>query len=483
MKKQLIFVLACLLMIASCGTVFAGPFSDVPSTHWAYGAVNKLVQAGIVDGSSGNVFNGDRTITRYEMAMIVAKAMERSDKADVEQKAVINKLAAEFAAELNNLGVRVAKLEDKTAVKLAGDFQARYVTDSPGTAFKNYRLTGNDQYQFRFRLFAMGELNNHTSVFARINTGSKSFGYGASWAGGESITNPSLYVDLAFVNIRNSLGFDNIRIGRQWTDGPGYAFMVGNANQQDGLYLDKKLSHTVKWKGAGYATGTYDSTTSALASTTSNRVVTTALVFNPQKDLEYSVGYWWAHEPGWGSSVGSYSTLMTTVGSYKSNQGIVVGFNKDISPNLHVIAEYGVTQLNGAANLPTTPKAYCVQVSNVHTAMFYPATIYMVDAKKQAPGASAWAVQYRSIEAGATAASQQPFITTSYSNSFNAPYNVYTKNDNQTTVAFVYQNVLEKNLLFTAEVQDYKVKNLGLTNLTSKELDRTYKAQLTWFWN
>jgi len=482
MKKSLIAVLMLVFLLAITGTAFAGPFSDVPANHWSYGAVDKLVKAGIIEGSSTNVFNGERTITRYEMAMIVAKAMERSDKADAEQKAVISKLAAEFAVELNNLGVRVAKLEDKTAVKIAGDFQARYVTDSPGTAFKSYRLTGNDQYQARFRFYVMGDLNNHTSVFARINSGSKSFGYGALWAGGESVSNPTFNVDLAFVNIRNSLGFDNIRIGRQWADGPGYAFMVGNANQQDGLYLDKRLSRTVKWKGAGYATGTYDSTTSALASTTSNRVVTTALVFNPQKDLEYSMGYWWSNEPGWGSSVGSHSTLMTTVGSYKSNQGFVVGLNKDISSNVHVISEYGVTKLNGAANLATTPKAYCVQISNVHTPMFYPAS-FLVDAKKQAPGTYGWAIQYRSIEAGATAASQQPFITTSYSNSFYAPYDVYLKNDNQTTLEFVYQSVLEKNLMFTFECQDYKVKNLGLTNLTSKELDRTYKVQFTWSFN
>ena len=53
------------------------------------------------------------TMTRYEMAQIVARAMAKTDleKAD---KALVDKLAAEFAEELDNLGVRVADLEKKS---------------------------------------------------------------------------------------------------------------------------------------------------------------------------------------------------------------------------------------------------------------------------------------------------------------------------------------------------------------------------------
>jgi len=126
MKKSLLstLVLVCILAI-SC-TAFAGPFADVPAKHWSYAAVTKLVNAGIVDGVNGQ-FQGDRTITRYEMAQIVAKAMEHSDKADAENRAIINKLAVEFAQELNSLGVRVTALEDRVGnVKLTGKVQARY---------------------------------------------------------------------------------------------------------------------------------------------------------------------------------------------------------------------------------------------------------------------------------------------------------------------------------------------------------------------
>ena len=52
----------------------ANPFSDVPAGHWAY-VVCKLAAAGIVDGYPDGTYKGDRTMTRYEMAQIVAKAL------------------------------------------------------------------------------------------------------------------------------------------------------------------------------------------------------------------------------------------------------------------------------------------------------------------------------------------------------------------------------------------------------------------------
>ena len=65
-------------------------------------------------------------MTRYEMAQLVARAMAKTDleKAD---KALVDKLAAEFAEELDNLGVRVADLEKKSDnVKWGGELRYRY---------------------------------------------------------------------------------------------------------------------------------------------------------------------------------------------------------------------------------------------------------------------------------------------------------------------------------------------------------------------
>ena len=117
MKKTLVSALTTALVVGAASTTFAAanPFADVPADHWAYDAVAQLVQDGIVNGySADGTFKGDQSMSRYEMAQIVAKAMAKSDAADNNNKALIDKLAAEFSDELANLGVRVADLEAKT---------------------------------------------------------------------------------------------------------------------------------------------------------------------------------------------------------------------------------------------------------------------------------------------------------------------------------------------------------------------------------
>ena len=117
MKKTLVSALTTALVVGAASTTFAAanPFADVPADHWAYDAVAQLVQDGIVNGySADGTYKGDQNLSRYEMAQIVAKAMAKSDAADNNNKALIEKLSAEFSDELANLGVRVANLEAKT---------------------------------------------------------------------------------------------------------------------------------------------------------------------------------------------------------------------------------------------------------------------------------------------------------------------------------------------------------------------------------
>ena len=116
MKKTLVSALTTALVVGAASTTFAAanPFSDVPADHWAYDAVSTLAADGVIDGYGDAKFKGDKNITRYEMAQMVAKAMAKTNsgaKVGGNDKALLDKLAAEFADELNNLGVRVAKLE------------------------------------------------------------------------------------------------------------------------------------------------------------------------------------------------------------------------------------------------------------------------------------------------------------------------------------------------------------------------------------
>ena len=118
MKKSLVLAMAMALGVTASAYA-ANPFSDVPAGHWAYDSISKLAAAGVIEGYGDDTFRGDRLMTRYEMAQIVAKALAKG--------ANVDKLAAEFAEELDALGVRVAALEKKADnVKITGQIRYRY---------------------------------------------------------------------------------------------------------------------------------------------------------------------------------------------------------------------------------------------------------------------------------------------------------------------------------------------------------------------
>ena len=145
MKKSLVLAMAMALGVTASAYA-ANPFSDVPAGHWAYDSVAKLAQAGVVDGYDDGAFNGEKLMTRYEMAQIVAKAMAKG--------ASVDKLAAEFADELDTLGVRVANLEKKAdAVKISGEVRAHYAASDNGA----------DESVLRTRLWITGQVNDDWS--------------------------------------------------------------------------------------------------------------------------------------------------------------------------------------------------------------------------------------------------------------------------------------------------------------------------------
>ena len=152
MKKSLVLAMAMALGITASAYA-ANPFSDVPAGHWAYDAVNKLAAEGVVDGYPDGTYGGDKLMTRYEMAQIVAKAMAKG--------ANVDKLAAEFADELDSLGVRVANLEKKADnVKVTGEIRYSY-RDVDGD------VNGNESV-LRSRLWVNGQINEdwfYTGMF------------------------------------------------------------------------------------------------------------------------------------------------------------------------------------------------------------------------------------------------------------------------------------------------------------------------------
>ena len=108
LSKKTLAILAG-LTIGMSGSAFAASadsFTDVPKDHWAYQALDYLAQEGVIDGMGDSTFQGGRSMTRYEMAAIVAKAMQKNPT-NIGDQAVLEKLEGEFGTEIKRLTKRV----------------------------------------------------------------------------------------------------------------------------------------------------------------------------------------------------------------------------------------------------------------------------------------------------------------------------------------------------------------------------------------
>ena len=251
MKKQFAAIFAATAVLGVTTAFAANPFSDVTPDSWAYQAVSQLAAAGIVNGYPDGTFKGQNNITRYEMAQMVAKAMANQDRANAEQQAMINRLADEFSNELNNLGVRVARLEDRVGnVKVTGDARLRY------------RDAEHEKSKFdaRARVQFNAKVNDRTDAVVRLTSGN--FELGNSQNGG----NADAQIDRAYVNhkfgervslkagrfgqvIGGGLAFDGTFDGAQFNAGndkvnfqAAYGYMV--SGEAEGLTKDQNVTNT-----------------------------------------------------------------------------------------------------------------------------------------------------------------------------------------------------------------------------------------------
>ena len=251
MKKQFAAIFAATAVLGVTTAFAANPFSDVTPDSWAYQAVSQLANAGIVNGYPDGTFKGQNNITRYEMAQMVAKAMANQDRANAEQQAMINRLADEFSNELNNLGVRVARLEDRVGnVKVTGDARLRY-QDAEHAKSK---------FDARARVQFNAKVNDRTDAVVRLTSGN--FEVGKSQNCGKA----NATVDRAYVNhkfgervslkagrfgqtIGGGLAFDGTFDGAQLNAGndkiqaqAAYGYMV--SGEAAGLSKEQNVTNT-----------------------------------------------------------------------------------------------------------------------------------------------------------------------------------------------------------------------------------------------
>ena len=235
MKKSLVLAMAMALGVTASAYA-ANPFSDVPAGHWAYDSISKLAAAGVIDGYGDGTFGGDKLMTRYEMAQIVAKAMAKG--------ANVDKLAAEFADELDSLGVRVANLEKKADnVKITGELRFRYVNQDGamakmGDGDEGYVVLGNASNHvadLRSRIWINGMINDDWTYTGMLqNTQDLSDN-----AGNEDTKFQRAYVD-------GKLGGMAVRAGR-------YNLVIADGNIYDTRADGLELSYGNKLKLKGFA--------------------------------------------------------------------------------------------------------------------------------------------------------------------------------------------------------------------------------------
>lgn len=86
-------------------------FPDVPENHWAYDYVENLQKRGIIEGYPDGNFGGDRSMTRYEYAAMLYRALEKGFPVD-------GRLLKEFEAELGRIRIDRIKGADDDANKV-----------------------------------------------------------------------------------------------------------------------------------------------------------------------------------------------------------------------------------------------------------------------------------------------------------------------------------------------------------------------------
>ena len=165
--KKILAIAAAAALTAGVSSYAANPFSDVSPDDWAYQAVSDLSDQGVVEGYPDGTFEGERNMTRYELAQVIARLMAREDQLNAEQKATLDKLAGEYADELANLGVRVSNLEKKVGnISWFGDARMRWQE-------KGYKADGSkkeDSWNGRMRINAKAQVNDSTYVRGRFTS-------------------------------------------------------------------------------------------------------------------------------------------------------------------------------------------------------------------------------------------------------------------------------------------------------------------------
>lgn len=207
------FLKAAIASCFACAAVTvsaANPFTDVSSDDWAYQAVASLSDEGVIDGYPDGTFRGDKHVTRYEIAQIVARLMAKEDTLNASQKETLAKLSSQYADELKDLGVRVAELEKKRgATDLITELRVQSI-DRYDNVFKG-NVQKHNELSTRVRLNTITPVNDRVHLYGQLETildmnGKESYDVNR--------IDPK---DKTQTKIRNGYGDGDFHLNRLWT--------------------------------------------------------------------------------------------------------------------------------------------------------------------------------------------------------------------------------------------------------------------------
>jgi hypothetical protein len=258
--RNLVLSVAAILVLAVASPAFAQPFADVPTDHWAFDAIAELAAKGIIEGFPDGTFKGDRGVSRYEVAIIVARILARIEAIKIPAPApaaapqvtrtdvqTIQRLVNEFRAELAALGVRTTAVEEEltalkaktTNVAVKGDVRFRYNV---------FNAAGGPSMRYRNRLTFTGKATPNVTATARASLGGGGGGLlpctavPCPGAGQRAfrfdfdLASPAVMqtvnFDLAYLDINNVFGL-NWRLGQM-----GYTLGLGIGWSGYGLLFD-----------------------------------------------------------------------------------------------------------------------------------------------------------------------------------------------------------------------------------------------------
>lgn len=345
-KKTLVSaVLAATIMgTTSVSLAAENMFSDVPLDHWAYDAIAKLSEDGIIEGYGDTGFGGDKAITRYEMAQLVAKAQANQENARAVDKAAIEKLQQEFDSELKGEVQNLRKDVDELKGRMSwyGDARVRYLFNKKMNGTSDNAGGRRTQFEERVRLGFWAQIDDNLSVDGRMkleNTVDEDDGWGQA----RENFNQYRSADATYRN-QGKFGIDRMslvwnkgdtkyRIGRNEVSlGQGLLWWE---NPIDGVEAEHKFSDKVTAK-VGYgdtaAGGWYNSNLWTIYGDvkvqTSPATAITLSALHNTTNLEKT---WADHDTAgyWGQS------------GYKMNQ-VALGLNTQLAPKWNLIVE-GVT--------------------------------------------------------------------------------------------------------------------------------------------